>query len=87
VLPFSTITSRQADAPIFDERLQLLILGRRHLQHTLDAYTSHYNTQRPHRALELLPPIQPPDLASADLDRIERQDILGGLIHEYHPAA
>jgi putative transposase len=65
----------------------LLILGRRHLQHTLDAYTSHYNTQRPHRALELLPPIQPPDLASADLDRIERQDILGGLIHEYHPAA
>jgi hypothetical protein len=34
----------------------LLILGRRHLEHVLRTYTTHYNTERPHRALALVPP-------------------------------
>ena len=34
----------------------LLILGRRHLERVLRVYVDHYNTHRPHRALELLPP-------------------------------
>ena len=34
----------------------LLILGRRHLEHVLHIYTTHYNRERPHRALALLPP-------------------------------
>jgi transposase InsO family protein len=77
------------------ERLdRILIVGRRHLQHVLAAYTAHYNDHRPHRALEQWPPRHrsPPDgeqpLAQViDLDRVRRRDVLGGLIHEYHLAA
>jgi hypothetical protein len=65
----------------------LLILGRRHLEHVLHIYTTHYNSERPHRALTLVPPeaitrADPPSTAA-----IERHDLLGGLIHEYHAAA
>jgi putative transposase len=34
----------------------LLILGRRHLERVLRRYVNHYNAERPHRALALLPP-------------------------------
>ncbi len=34
----------------------LLIVGRRHLEQVLRTYTAHYNSERPHRALELHPP-------------------------------
>jgi hypothetical protein len=34
----------------------LLILGRRHLEYVLRTYAAHYNTERPHRALALVPP-------------------------------
>jgi putative transposase len=34
----------------------LLILGRRHLEHVLRRYVTHYNAERPHRALALLSP-------------------------------
>lgn len=34
----------------------LLILNRRHLENVLRVYVDHYNTQRPHRALELRSP-------------------------------
>ena len=65
----------------------LLILGRRHLEHVLATYLTHYNRERPHRALALMPPEaisggDPPVAA-----RIERRDLLGGLIHEYRAAA
>ena len=65
----------------------ILILGRRHLERVLRAYTTHYNRERPHRALALLPP----DAASATYPpttgEIKRRDQLGGLIHEYYRAA
>jgi hypothetical protein len=77
------------------ERLdRLLILGRRHLNHTLATYVLHYNQHRPHRALAQHPPIK--QLPSSDerpianaiaLDRVRRRDLLGGLIHEYRLAA
>jgi putative transposase len=65
---------------------RIIILGRRHLEHVLRVYRRHYNEQRPHRALRLLPPsgrdptplTGPPDL--------RRRDLLGGLIHEYDAA-
>jgi transposase InsO family protein len=65
----------------------LLILGRRHLEHVLSTYVTHYNGERPHRALALAPPEaisggDPPAAAT-----IERHDLLGGLIHEYRAAA
>jgi putative transposase len=34
----------------------ILILGRRHLERVLRIYTTHYNLERPHRALALLSP-------------------------------
>jgi transposase InsO family protein len=60
----------------------LLILGRRHLEHVLRTYTTHYNRERPHRARSLQPPeaidgIDPPGAGT-----IERHDLLGGLIYE-----
>src|SRR3954454_21614594 len=42
---------------------RLLILGRRQLEHILRVYVTHYNAERPHRALGLRPPdstIRPP---------------------------
>jgi hypothetical protein len=34
-----------------------LILGRRHLDRVLRVFVNHYNGHRPHRALNLRPPI------------------------------
>jgi putative transposase len=65
----------------------LLILNRRRLEHVLRVYVDHYNTERPHRALELRPPDpgeRPPSPATGE---IRRRDPLGGLIHEYYRAA
>jgi putative transposase len=65
----------------------LLILGRRHLEHVLRTYTTHYNRERPHRALALRSPIPSHKCKQPAVDRIERRDLLGGLIHEYRAAA
>jgi hypothetical protein len=64
----------------------LLIVGPRHLTRVLDAYVDHYNAHRPHRSLDLEPPLprsRPPrtDLSSPEQPR--RRDVLSGLIHEY----
>jgi putative transposase len=72
---------------------RLLIIGRRHLEHVLRVYVRHYNRGRPHRALDLQPP-DPGARGSAggaspatDDLQVRRHDLLGGLIHEYDPAA
>lgn len=64
-----------------------LVLGRRHLDRILRSYERHYNEQRPHRGLDLAVPDRPVQLPTGLPDRIERMDILGGLIHEYHAVA
>jgi len=73
---------------------RLLIVGRRHLERVVGAYTSHYNEHGPHRSLGQRPPLAQPlpndNLASGDvieLCRLRRRDRLGGLIHEYQLAA
>jgi putative transposase len=68
---------------------QLLILGRRHLQHVLVVYVRHFNEHRPHRALGQRSPLsdEQPLAEVIDLDRLRRRDLLGGLIHEYQLAA
>jgi putative transposase len=66
---------------------RMLIFGQRHLRNVLATYAAHYNTQRPHRALQLRPPhpqSPPPDPV---LGRVQRRTILGGLINEYEMAA
>ena len=65
-----------------------LILGRRHLDRTLTTYTTHYNRGRPHRALSLATPVAKDEVPMTVSPRdVRRQDLLGGLIHEYHGRA
>ena len=65
----------------------LLIIGRRHLERVLRTYVVHYNCERPHRGLALHPPESATTIRPPNLGRIQRRDLLGGLIHEYHQAA
>jgi transposase InsO family protein len=66
---------------------RMLIFGQRHLRTVLAEYSAHYNTRRPHRALQLRPPRPEPSVADLDFRRIRRRPVLGGLINEYEPAA
>jgi putative transposase len=65
----------------------LLIIGRRHLETVLRIYTAHYNRERPHRGLALLPPDPTTVGPLSSGGEIKRRDRLGGLIHEYRRAA
>jgi putative transposase len=67
----------------------VLVHGRRHLERVLRTYVAPYNAQRPHRGLNLrmpepgsYPAAQPPGRL-----RVQRRNLLGGLIHEYELAA
>jgi hypothetical protein len=63
---------------------RMLITGERHLRLVLSEYADHYNTHRPHRALQQAPPAgRPHPLTPAADVRVLRRDRLGGLIHEY----
>ncbi len=60
------------------------ITSRRHLEDTMHDYTTHYNQQRPHRALALATPAgETPAAHGQPRVEIRRRDILGGVIHEY----
>jgi transposase InsO family protein len=67
-----------------------LIWNRQHLQRVLTRYLEHYNTARPHRGLDLDVPVPAPMATVTELPavrRVERVDVLDGLIHEYRRAA
>jgi transposase InsO family protein len=66
---------------------RMLIFGERHLRRVLAEYTAHYNTQRPHRALQLRPPRPESPVPQPVRGRIRRRPVLGGLINQYEPAA
>jgi putative transposase len=67
---------------------RMLITGERHLRLVLSEYTDHYNTHRPHRALQQGPPAgRPHSPALGASVRVLRRDRLGGLIHEYSQVA
>ncbi len=68
----------------------LLVLNRRHVEHTLTVFVDHCNGHRPHRSLDFAPPngqsatehwTGSPPLS------VKRRDRLGGLLHEYERAA
>jgi putative transposase len=66
-----------------------LVLGRNHLEAVLRDYVRHYNEHRPHRGLRLDVPAPVSAVTSAppSLSVIARQDVLGGIIHEYQASA
>jgi hypothetical protein len=60
----------------------ILILGQRHIEAVLREFVEHYNAARPHRALDLCPPLarwQPVDATG----EVVLRDRLGRLIHEH----
>ncbi len=67
---------------------RMLISSDQQLAHVLTEYEAHYNTHRPHRALEQRSPIdsgRTQQLGSANA--VQRTQVLGGLINEYRHAA
>jgi putative transposase len=66
---------------------RLLIINARHLRKVLTEYETHFNTHRPHRALNQASPLRAlPDTVANDI-KVIRQDRLGGLLHEYAQVA
>jgi transposase InsO family protein len=65
---------------------RLLMYNEQHLRHVLAEYEAHDNRGHPHRALQLRAPADDLDVIPFPTRRIQRHDILGGLIHEYRNA-
>jgi site-specific DNA recombinase len=70
---------------------RLLVWNEAHRRHALREYERHYNLHRTHRPLAAAAPLKalPETLAAERIDRraVRRQDRLGGVAHEYRPAA
>ena len=66
---------------------RMLIFGKRHLHRVLVGYAAHYNTARPHRALQLRPPRSASLVPEPVRGRIRRRPILGGLTRSGTPHA
>jgi Integrase core domain. len=66
-----------------------LVWNQRHLMTALHEYEDHYNSHRPHRALNQAAPLRPrPDnVIELDQVRVRRRDRLGGVLHEYQHVA
>jgi transposase InsO family protein len=67
---------------------RMLIFHERQFRHVLREYETHYNTHRPHRALEQRSPTEcgrTQQLCSTGA--VRRTQVLGGLINEYRRAA
>src|SRR5262249_5424034 len=65
----------------------VLILGERHLRKILAEYARHYNGHRPHQSLQQEPRLRQPGHTVDITARIERRQVLRGLITEYRRAA
>jgi transposase InsO family protein len=66
----------------------IVVLGRRHLNGVLRQYVGHYNKERPHRGIGLgVPAPGNAAIVTPASLHVHRLDVLGGLIHEYHPVA
>ncbi|HEU5158117.1 MAG TPA: integrase core domain-containing protein [Streptosporangiaceae bacterium] len=66
---------------------RILIINAQHLHRVLAEYAAHFNSHRPHRALDQASPLRAlPHPVDAEVNVI-RRDRLGGLIHEYAQVA
>jgi transposase InsO family protein len=65
----------------------VLVLGERHLRSVLAEYARHYNGHRPHQGLQQKPPMRESGHVVDITARIERSQVLGGLISGYRRAA
>jgi hypothetical protein len=65
----------------------MLIYNEQHSRRVLAEYAEHYNSGRPHRALQIRAPADDPDVIPFPAQHIQRHDVLSGLIHEYRDTA
>jgi transposase InsO family protein len=65
----------------------VLVFGERHLRSVLADYVRHYNGHRPHQGRQQEPPQRQPSHTTGIAARIERRQVLNGLISEYRRAA
>ncbi len=61
----------------------LIIFNERHLWRLLAEYVAHYNRARPHRSLDLSPPVALVATSPPERRHITARPVLGGLHHEY----
>jgi transposase InsO family protein len=66
---------------------RILIYNERHATTILSEYARHYNSHRPHQALDQHAPNDEHRPAAIPLGLIRRHRVLGGVINEYHRAA
>jgi putative transposase len=64
---------------------RVLIVNERHLRSVLKEYVLYYNTRRPHQGLAQQCPI-PIELMPPE-GVVQRRDLLGGVLHDYHRQA
>jgi len=60
----------------------ILVLNENHLSRVLKEYAQYHNHARPRQGLGKHFPVTRPERSKKD--PIHRQDILGGVIHDYH---
>jgi len=65
----------------------LFVVSQQHLEALLTEYVCHYNEARPHRGLDLDPPLPRPATSTTGGGKVIRRDLLGGVVHEYECAA
>jgi putative transposase len=85
--PRATAFAERFAGPLRRECLDhMLILGEGHLRKVLAEFARHYNGHRPHQGLQQEPPRQRGRAVDITA-RIERGQVLSGLISEYRRAA
>lgn len=65
----------------------LLTIGERHLQRVLQEYVSYYNHRRAHQGIGQRIPVPLSETRAAGIatrSTVDRRDVLGGVIHDYH---
>ena len=66
---------------------QIIVFGDGHLRRILEEYTRYFNTSRPHQGIGQRVPYLPEHPSRGDSGKVVSFSILGGLHHEYRPAA
>jgi transposase InsO family protein len=66
----------------------VLVTSERHLKMALEEFVEHYNSERPHRGIDLEVPVAYSTFGKfTSVVGVQRADRLGGLVHEYSVAA
>ncbi|WP_073947432.1 integrase core domain-containing protein [Streptomyces kebangsaanensis] len=66
---------------------RFLIYGRGHAEKILHEYATHFNRHRPHQGRDQLAPLDDPKVIPFPTARIQRRQVVAGLINEYRPAS